>query len=104
VIDHDEPVNASNETQVASRSEKIKRNKSQAKEDLHLILQTVYGRRVMWRFLEHCKVFSSVFSIDAQVTAHGSGKQDVGHFILAEILGADELAFSKMMKESKENK
>jgi hypothetical protein len=35
---------------------------------------------------------------------HNSGKQDVGHFIMADITQADDMAFIKMMREAKEGK
>lgn len=68
------------------------------------ILKSQAGRRMLWRFLSHCRVFESVFSIDQLVMAANSGKQDIGHFILAEIVKADEDAFLLMMKEAKETK
>lgn len=71
--------------------------------DLQGVLATPAGRRVMWRLLEHCKVFESIWHPSALIHAN-AGRQDVGHFIMAQIAQADERAFATMMMEASQAK
>lgn len=48
--------------------------------------------------MEHTKTFGSIWEPSAKIH-YNSGKQDVGHFIMAEIMEADPNLFMKMMKE-----
>lgn len=92
--------NAADKKQVDSAAKKEQSKRDQEVNDLKFILETVQGRRVFWRFLEHCRVFGSVWEPSAKIHFN-SGKQDVGHFIMAEITDADEKYLFEMMKENK---
>lgn len=69
--------------------------------DLRAVLAEVEGRRTIWRFLTHCGVFESVFSTTVQVYAN-AGRQDVGHYLMAEIEAADPEALFTMMREHRQ--
>ncbi len=95
--------NAADEVQVKEATKKIKDRRFYELEDIRAILKEPHGRAFLWRVLEHCKVFESIYHPSALIH-HNSGKQDVGHFIMAEIVAADDNAFLLMMKESKDKK
>lgn len=96
--------NTTDEVEIKEAGIKVKFRKEKDLEDLKYILQSFQGRRLFWRILGHCQVNSSIFNTNALVQSYNSGKQDVGHFIMGEVIQADEDAYLKMMKESKENK
>lgn len=95
--------NAADEEQVHNAEEKLKTKRIQEMEDMRDVLKLPQGRRVMWKLLSHCKVFESIYHPSALIH-HNSGRQDVGHFIMAEIMAANEMAFLQMMSESKGTK
>lgn len=70
-------------------------------EGIKQICKTTAGREVLWRILGSCKVFGSVWEPSAKIH-YNAGKQDVGHWLMAEIVRADENILFKMMTESKE--
>ena len=90
--------NAASPKQVrrAGRLEKKKRDDELA--DVRHVCSTEAGRRFMFRLLGHCKVFESVYGLDVQYQA---GKQDVGHFVMAEVVEADDELLFRMMREAK---
>jgi hypothetical protein len=50
----------------------------------------------------HCKTFESIFEPSAKIY-YNSGRQDVGHYLMKEIVEAGEHYLLKMMMENKEN-
>lgn len=92
--------NLADQEQVKSAEYKVKRNRQVELEDLYHVLQSEQGRRFVWRLLSHCGTFKSIWHPSAQIH-YASGMQDVGHFLMAEIVEADEEALLKMMTESK---
>ena len=95
--------NAADRKQVTDAKEKERGKREQDLNDLITVLNTKEGRRVLWRLLEHCGVFSSVFDPSARIYRN-SGKQDVGHFIMSEISEADQEFLFVMMKENQGEK
>lgn len=99
---NDEPIkNAANKAQVKDSESKARRRRERELTDLEMVLQTPEGRRLLWRVLEHCKVFESIWHPSALIH-HNAGKQDVGHFVMSEIVEADEKSLLLMMTENKE--
>lgn len=92
--------NAANQTQINEASKVEKRGRELEIQDLKNILSQAHGRRFVWRLLSHCKVFESIWHPSALIHAN-AGRQDVGHFVLAEVMAADEEAYIKMARESK---
>lgn len=68
---------------------------------LKKVLLTKEGRCVVWNFLKQCKVFNSIWRPSAEIH-YLSGKQDIGLYILAQVMRVDEEAFLKMLYENKE--
>ena len=92
--------NAASEKQVKNAEKKEVVKEEQEILDLKHVLESPHGRRVMWRLMEHCKVFNTVWEPSAKIH-YNSGQQDVGHFIMTEIVRADEKYLFEMMKENK---
>jgi len=67
---------------------------------LREILKLPAGRLVLWNVLTHCKVFESIWHPSALIHAN-AGRQDVGHWLLAEIAEADEDVIVLMMREAR---
>ena len=84
------------------REQKLSLSRRKEIDDIRHVLSSQQGRRFAWRLLTHCGVFRSIWSNSA-VIHYNAGMQDVGHFIQGEIIAADENAYLKMMKESKES-
>lgn len=91
--------NASSEAQVKRAENKEKLLRERELEDLNYVMSSQQGRRLMWRLLGHCKVFESVFETSAKIH-YNSGKQDVGHYIMSEIISAGSDLFLKMQNEA----
>lgn len=72
--------------------------------DIRTLLSNASGRRFIWRLLEKCRTFESVFSSDPNHVYVNIGQQDLGHFLLAEITEADENLLLKLMKENRKEK
>lgn len=70
--------------------------------DLRAVLSNAAGRRVMWRILVKCGTFNSVFNSDEKYMGYLAGKQDLGHFIMSEIIETDERLLFKLMSENKQ--
>lgn len=94
--------NAADSKQVHKAKREVINLDLQNKNDLKFLLKSIEGRRFLWRLLGHCGAFSSVWEPSARIH-YNAGKQDVGHFLLAEITNADSEGFLKMMQENKEN-
>lgn len=94
--------NAADPDQVRSAAEKEKSLREREINDMAVVLSSPEGRRLMWRILAHCKTFNSVWAPSAQIH-YFSGMQDVGHFLMAEIVEADPNALVDMMVATKDN-
>ena len=92
--------NIASEAQVKRAEQREKDLRRRELNDLRTVLSNVSGRRFVWRILEKCHVFGSVFSADQSIMAHQSGQQDLGHFLMAEVIEADENLMIKLMKDN----
>jgi hypothetical protein len=92
--------NAADESQVRRATEKQENSRDFELADLESVMSTPAGRRFIWRVLERCKVFGTVWDGSARIH-YNSGQQDIGHWVMAEVGAADEDALFLMMKEAK---
>lgn len=94
--------NAADESQV-NEAEKIAKEMRRIElNDIRTVLASISGRRFVWRLMGKCRTFSSVWEPKDSAKIHyNSGQQDIGHFVMAEIVDADENLLLKMMKEAK---
>lgn len=93
--------NAADAEQVAKGKSKEDARRFEELNDLRGILATPGGRRFMWRMLGKCRVFESIYHASALIH-YNSGQQDIGHFVMAEIVDARADALLEMMQESKQ--
>lgn len=70
-------------------------------EDLKLLMNEKWGRRIAWRFLDRAGVFRTSFSTNALSMAHSEGQRNEGLRLLAGVMAHCPDGFTKMMKESK---
>ena len=96
-----------NDAQKTSNPDAIKKRKTEQKvkekNDLlaiEYVMSNPLGRRFVWRILEQCKVFESIWS-ESNRLHYNSGKQDIGHWLMTELTND---GFLNMIKESKEQK
>lgn len=92
--------NAADPRQVSEAKHRERRKLERDGEDLAKVLTAIEGRRTMWRLLEHCGVFETVWENSARIH-YNAGRQDVGHYIMQEIIKAEPEAFAKMMNEKR---
>jgi hypothetical protein len=69
--------------------------------NLRAVMQTDYGRAVMWELVERAGVYRSVWSPNSEIH-YKAGRQDYGHELLAEIIEADEGLYMTMEREARE--
>jgi len=93
------PVNASDRLQVEDQKKRVKERRKQELNDIITVLSTISGRRFIWRILGKCRTFESVWEASAKIH-YNAGKQDLGHYIMAEISESDSNLLFKMMKEN----
>jgi hypothetical protein len=93
--------NAADENQIREAEKQEKKGADRDTQDLLKVLDTIHGRRVLWRLMEFCKVFESVNTSSAQIY-YNAGRQDVGHFIMKLVVSARDEALLEMMKEAKQ--
>lgn len=94
--------NAGDPRQVKNASRKEKQAREQEIADVAAVMSTEAGRRLLWRLLGYCGVFREVFAESPHRTAFNAGVRNVGVFVQAEIVEADETAFFLMIRESRE--
>jgi len=92
--------NLANEREVKKAAQKEKDLRRQELNDIRTVLSNASGRRLMWRLLERCNTFNSVFSSELPRMSYQAGQQDLGHFLMAEIVSADENLLLKLMKDN----
>lgn len=68
-------------------------------EDLARTLALPQGRKVLYRILERCRVFESIWDPGAKIH-YNAGQQDVGHWLMLEIGEAEPKSIGLMMQEA----
>lgn len=89
--------NAASEKQVKRAKRREKDGDTAHIKAMKAVLSTPEGKAVIWRILEHCSVFSSIWHPSAQIH-YNAGRQDVGHWLTAVITAADPRAFINLME------
>lgn len=93
--------NCADPDQVREADKQFKNQRDQDLEDVRFILDSKQGRRFLWRLLTHCKTFESIWEPSAKIH-YNAGVQNVGHFLMAEVVAANDDALLQMMKEAKD--
>jgi len=92
--------NAADPAQVKEAERKERFGRERELEDVRFILQTLQGRRLIWRYLALCGVFRTSFTGNSH-TFFNEGERNIGLKLLADVNEADPESYLKMMKESK---
>lgn len=96
--------NAADKQQVEDAAQAEKRGRMREVDDMRSVLSSSQGRRVLWRIMQQCGVNQTVLGDTDARTNFNAGRQDVGHFVLAEIVEAAPARYLEMMMENqKEN-
>lgn len=82
----------------ARRERREKRAREQAQADLREVMGTPAGRRVVWRLLERCRLFSTSFTGNSE-TFFREGERSVGLWLLQELEALAPEAFATMWAE-----
>jgi len=93
--------NAADPRQVKFHERKQRERRRKELEDLKLLIASEPGRRLVWRLLEQCATFASVWDPSGSRMNYLAGRQDFGHFLMAELSEADDEAIYRMMREAK---
>lgn len=96
--------NATNKEQIKKAMNKEEMSREVELSDLAFVLSRPEGRRVLWRLMGYCGVFTSVKDPSGSMTYYNAGQQDVGHFIQAEIMEAKADAYIQMIIEANKEK
>lgn len=95
--------NAASEKQVKKMASKGERLRHQEISDLKQVGdQSIHGRRLLWRILSRCGTFESAHHASGSQVYYNIGRQDLGHWLMAEILAADQELYFKMQREAKD--
>ena len=91
--------NAADSEQVRTAKKRERYTHEQELKDLRLLLRDPIARRFIWRTLERCKTFETIFS-QSSLIYYNSGRQDVGHELLALISEAEPTALLSLMQDA----
>ena len=94
--------NAASAKQVRHAERKTKDRRQNELLDLHELLSHEVGRRVLWRVLSFCGVHQTVLRESPVAMAEAAGRQNVGHYLMAEIEAANSEALFTMMREARD--
>jgi len=100
---------ASDPSQTAAAGKLERRRRDDELEELRQVVATPAGRRTLWRMLVFCGVHASVYpdlavgqTDGALRIAYAAGRQDVGHWLEAELVAADDEVLLRMMREARD--
>lgn len=93
--------NAGSEKQVRAAQKIARRRRAQEVRDIQALLQMPEGRRVLWRILEKCGTFRSVWH-PSSLISYNSGQQDLGHWLLNEVIEVQPAAYVQMLTEDRD--
>lgn len=93
--------NAADEEQVKASKKKERRKDEQDIEDVRSILRMEAGRRLFWRYMAKCNVFSSLRGPLPDIHFQ-EGYRQVGLDIMNDIINADPKMLIRMMSDANE--
>lgn len=96
--------NAADPEQVKKAEKKELRGRDQELNDWTATFDTPQRRRTLRKILAYCGVHRTVLGPNDAQTNFNAGRQDVGHFIEAQVLEADANIYSLMVTEDRAEK
>lgn len=97
----DEPLvdNVADEGQIKAAGKKEKLRDTVDREDMQKLLDTAWGCRILWKYLQWCGVYEQSYaSGNSHGTAFNEGRRTVGLKIMDDILAVSPAALVEMMK------
>ena len=85
--------------QIKESKARIRFGRDQELDDIRAVVSTVAGRRFVSRLLRRCGVSQSVWEPSAAIHRN-AGIQEVGHFILGEVVAADPASGATLLIEA----
>lgn len=96
--------NAGTKAAVDKQSEREQSRRAQELADIHTVMSTAVGRRVINRILQFSEVMGEVFHTNGSITNLNLGKRKVGLFVYGELEEASpELSLLMRQEYVKEN-
>ena len=92
--------NAANPAQVEEARKREREERRQQLQDVQLLLETPVGRRIVWRILSQCGIFTDGWDPSARIHFN-AGKRNVGLWLLDEVMAANDEAYLLMQREAK---
>jgi hypothetical protein len=102
MTDKDKTFNAADEAQVTQRKRKDERVRDIELADIKQLMDSVQGRRFVWRLLDRTGVFRTSFTGNS-TTFFNEGMRNIGLIVLADVMAACADQYVVMMNESKED-
>jgi len=99
----DKTYNAADEEAVKRRKRKDETVRDRELHDLRTLMDTVEGRRFVWRLLERAGVFRTSFTGNS-TTFFNEGQRNMGLIVLADVHEACADKYVVMMNESNKDK
>jgi hypothetical protein len=94
---------ASDAENVKTSRQKDKNRQETEAEDLRKLLDTEWGRRIVWRILDKAGVHRISFSGNS-TTFFNEGMRNIGCWFLDEVMDADTDAYLQVLKENRKEK
>ncbi len=88
-----------------SEDDEVRKNQQNNRElellTVRNLMKTENGRSFMWRCLQNCCTFESIFNTDAMLHSYNSGKRSHGLWLDVELREAAPEDYYKMLKENR---
>lgn len=94
--------NAASPKNIKAKGSREERLRQREVDDLKVVLSSIHGKRLIWRLLSKCGTFQSVHHPSGSQVYYNAGKQDLGHFLMTEIVEADPPKLIEMMVNAKD--
>lgn len=85
----DAPLNTASARSVRIRRKRVGLQRRRELDDLEAVLRDPAAKRLLWRVLERCGVFTQVDVENTNRVLHHEGKRTVGLWLIAELEAAD---------------
>lgn len=95
--------NAADEEQVRQAGTREKFGRERELNDLRAVMQTVEGRRLVWRLLQIGRIFTDRFDANSLQMARNEGGARTGLLLLADIDAACPELYDTMRREARED-
>lgn len=89
--------------QVRRRRTKAKIKRDGELAEMRQLLDTVVGRKFLWRLLSHCGVWHTMSHHREMAMAIQSGRRDIGLWLIEEVEAADKSGYLKLIQEDLKN-